>query len=60
MKLLQERDVGGLQNIQIKGYDIKSDYIREIGRFDAIMISDEGIISAWADPRGDDAAAFIY
>ena len=49
-----------IENLQIKGYDIKSDYIREIGRVDAIMISDEGIISAGADPRGDDAAAFIY
>ena len=49
-----------IENLQIKGYDIKSDYIREIGRVDAIMISDAGIISAGADPRGDDAAAFIY
>ena len=49
-----------IENLQIKGYDIKSDYIREIGRVDAIMISDDGIISAGADPRGDDAAAFIY
>ena len=49
-----------IENLQIKGYDIKSDYIREIGRVDAIMISDTGIISAGADPRGDDAAAFIY
>ena len=49
-----------IESLQMKGYDISSDYIRKIGRVDAIMISDEGFISAGADPRGDDAAAFIY
>ncbi len=49
-----------IESLQTKGYDIKSEYIRSIGRVDAIMIDADGFISAGADPRGDDAAAFIY
>ena len=43
-----------------KGYDIKEEYNRIIGRVDAIKVSDKGIISTGADPRGDDEASLLY
>ena len=48
------------ESLQKKGYDIKEEYNRIIGRVDAIKISDEGVISTGADPRGDDKAIHLY
>ena len=47
-------------SLQKKGYDIKQEYNRIIGRVDAIKVSDKGIISTGADPRGDDEASLLY
>ena len=47
-------------SLQKKGYDIKQEYNRIIGRVDAIKVSDKGIISTGADPRGDDGASLLY
>ena len=47
-------------SLQKKGYDIKEEYNRIIGRVDAIKVSDKGIISTGADPRGDDEASLLY
>ena len=47
-------------SLQKKGYDIKEEYNRIIGRVDAIKVSDKGIISTGADPRGDDEALLLY
>jgi gamma-glutamyltranspeptidase/glutathione hydrolase len=49
-----------IKTLQLKGYDIKPDYVRSIGRVDAILIDENGVLTTGADPRGDDAAAFIY
>ena len=47
-------------SLQKKGYDIKEEYNRIIGRVDAIKVSDKGIISTGADPRGVDEASLLY
>tara|TARA_B100000886_G_scaffold295559_1_gene222437 strand:- start:772 stop:2460 length:1689 start_codon:yes stop_codon:yes gene_type:complete len=49
-----------MKKLQDKGYDVKQDYNRVIGRVDAILISKSGIITTGADPRGDDRASHIY
>ena len=49
-----------IQKLQTKGYDIKEEYSRIIGRVDAIHLSDENVISMGADPRGDDTAEPLY
>jgi gamma-glutamyltranspeptidase/glutathione hydrolase len=49
-----------IKNLQAKGYDIKEEYTRIIGRVDAIHVSDEKKISTGADPRGDDKAIHLY
>ena len=49
-----------IKNLQAKGYDIKEEYTRIIGRVDAIHVSDEKKISTGADPRGDDQAIHLY
>ena len=46
--------------LQAKGYDIKEEYTRIIGRVDAIHLSEENKITTGADPRGDDKAVFLY
>ena len=49
-----------IKKLQDKGYDIKQEYKRVIGRVDAILVSKSGIITTGADPRGDDSASHIY
>ena len=49
-----------IQKLQSKGYDIKEQFSRIIGRVDAIHLSDENEISTGADPRGDDTAVSLY
>ena len=49
-----------IKKLQEKGYDIKQDYTRVIGRVDAILISKNGVITTGADPRGDDKASHLY
>ena len=49
-----------IQKLQTKGYDIKEEYSRIIGRVDAIHLSEENVISMGADPRGDDTAEPLY
>ncbi|PWH10280.1 gamma-glutamyltransferase [Bacteroidetes bacterium SCGC AAA795-G10] len=53
-------DEVSMKKLQEKGYDIKQDYIRVIGRVDAILISKNGVITTGADPRGDDKASHLY
>ena len=53
-------DEVSMKKLQEKGYDIKQDYTRVIGRVDAILISKNGIITTGADPRGDDKASHLY
>ena len=53
-------DEVSIKKLQEKGYDIKQDYTRVIGRVDAILISKKGIITTGADPRGDDKASHLY
>ena len=49
-----------MKKLQDKGYDVKQEYNRVIGRVDAILVSKSGIITTGADPRGDDRASHIY
>ncbi len=49
-----------MDSLQGKGYDIKEQYSRIIGRVDAILISEDMSLSTGADPRGDDAAVHLY
>jgi gamma-glutamyltranspeptidase/glutathione hydrolase len=49
-----------IQKLQVKGYDIKEEYSRIIGRVDAIHLSEKKVISTGADPRGDDTAVKLY
>ncbi len=53
-------DEVSMKKLQDKGYDIKQDYTRVIGRVDAILISKSGVITTGADPRGDDKASHLY
>ena len=53
-------DAGFIQKMQAKGYDIKEEYSRIIGRVDGIYISEENEITTGADPRGDDKAVLFY
>jgi len=46
--------------LQEKKYNIKEKYTRIIGRVDAIHISENGLITTGADPRGDDKAVHLY
>ena len=46
-----------MDSLQGKGYDIKEQYSRIIGRVDAILISEDMSLSTGADPRGDDACS---
>lgn len=49
-----------IKKLQEKEYEIKEEYNRIIGRVDAVHISENGIISTGADPRGDDKAVNLY
>jgi len=49
-----------IDKLQSKGYDIKEEYTRIIGRVDAIHLSEENDITTGADPRGDDKAVYLY
>ena len=49
-----------IKSLQEKAYDIKEEYSRIIGRVDAIQVSDTGILTTGADPRGDDTAVHLY
>ena len=49
-----------MKKLQEKGYAIKQDYARVIGRVDAILLSKNGVITTGADPRGDDKASHLY
>ena len=53
-------DEVSMKKLQEKGYDIKQDYSRVIGRVDAILLSKNGVITTGADPRGDDKASHLY
>ena len=46
-------------NLRSKGYLINNDKSDFIGRVDAIMIDDSGVISSGADPRGDDSYSYL-
>ena len=41
------------------GYNINYDEPEYMGRVDAIMIDDYGLISSGADPRGDDSSSYL-
>jgi gamma-glutamyltranspeptidase/glutathione hydrolase len=49
-----------IDSLQAKGYNIKEQFTRIIGRVDAIQISDDHEITTGADPRGDDKAVHLY
>tara|TARA_B100001057_G_C22513361_1_gene818853 strand:- start:14 stop:799 length:786 start_codon:yes stop_codon:yes gene_type:complete len=49
-----------IQKLKLKGYDIKEEYSRIIGRVDAIHLSEKKVICTGADPRGDDTAVKLY
>ncbi len=49
-----------IAKLQAKGYDIKEEYTRIIGRVDAIHLSEENKITTGADPRGDDKEVYLY
>tara|TARA_B100000780_G_scaffold107103_1_gene74935 strand:+ start:1199 stop:2884 length:1686 start_codon:yes stop_codon:yes gene_type:complete len=49
-----------IDSLQEKGFNIKEEYTRIIGRVDAIHISGSNIITTGADPRGDDKAVHLY
>jgi len=46
-------------NLNNRGYKIEEKFSRIIGRVDAIMIDDNGIITTGADPRGDDYSSTL-
>jgi len=48
-----------ISNLNNKGYNIEERFSRIIGRVDAIMIDDNGIITTGADPRGDDSSSTL-
>ena len=49
-----------IDKLQEKGYKIKEEYTRIIGRVDAIHLTKENKITTGADPRGDDQAVLLY
>jgi gamma-glutamyltranspeptidase/glutathione hydrolase len=46
-----------INNLKYKGHNVEAKYSRIIGKVDAILVDENGVISVGADPRGDDAAA---
>jgi len=52
-------DLSLILNLNNIGYNIEERFSRIIGRVDAIMIDDNGVISTGADPRGDDSSSVL-
>jgi len=52
-------DLNLILNLNNIGYNIEEQFSRIIGRVDAIMIDDNGVISTGADPRGDDSSSVL-
>ena len=52
-------DLEIISKLNDKGYNIEERFSRIIGRVDAIMIDDNGVISTGADPRGDDSSSTL-
>jgi len=52
-------DLNLILNLNNIGYNIEERFSRIIGRVDAIMIDDNGVISTGADPRGDDSSSVL-
>ena len=48
-----------ISKLNDKGYNIEEKFSRIIGRVDAIMIDEDGIISTGADYRGDDSSSTL-
>ena len=48
-----------ISKLKDKGYNIEEKFSRIIGRVDAIMIDEDGIISTGADYRGDDSSSTL-
>ena len=48
-----------ISDLSNKGYNIKEEFSRIIGRVDAIMIDENGIITTGSDPRGDDHSSTL-
>ena len=46
-----------INKLKDKGHNVEAKYSRIIGKVDAILVDENGVISVGADPRGDDAAA---
>jgi gamma-glutamyltranspeptidase / glutathione hydrolase len=46
-----------INDLKYKGHNVEAKYSRIIGKVDAILVDENGVISVGADPRGDDAAA---
>ena len=46
-----------IKELKEKGHNLEAKYSRIIGKVDAILIDDKGVISVGADSRGDDTAA---
>lgn len=46
-----------INDLKDKGHNLEAKYSRIIGKVDAILVDENGMISVGADPRGDDAAA---
>ena len=48
-----------ISDLSNKGYNIEEKFSRIIGRVDAIMIDENGIITTGSDPRGDDHSSTL-
>lgn len=48
-----------ISDLSNKGYNIEEEFSRIIGRVDAIMIDENGIITTGSDPRGDDHSSTL-
>jgi gamma-glutamyltranspeptidase/glutathione hydrolase len=46
-----------INDLNDKGHNLEAKYSRIIGKVDAILVDENGMITVGADPRGDDAAA---
>ena len=48
-----------ISKLKNKGYNTEERFSRIIGRVDAIMVDDQGLITTGADPRGDDHSSIL-